>query len=477
MAALPPTVDPSWFGLATIAMNDIAPLRWIGRGLRRLAAIFGVKPLYAPPGAGWDFTRMSDFQIALVPVMDHNSTGTPCGTPAPHCLNLGTSSGAVPVPVSVKVSAPDSLGPHTFPADHFPVQDTRLHFFPSTGTVACAGSPAPGSVCVPASLPDNSTTPASTWDHLVVVTGTDGKGSVDWTLVAGDNTLNVLACGVARPGTNEPNPPDTIGDGVWGTLTPGACSNRSISATGFDNGPADGFTPFEPVDTDNEVAIYGLPLRFEATRTEGPATVLVIDDESIAIGAEPNSFSKRDVNGHKADIGLRAELPFFARNVGSGITLYTGEVGDEGWFALTTIPGSWDAAGPTGDGLRNYIEAGPGLGSGADREALLDQIPGVTPLRATGLKLLEGQAVCAVVYNGDVSVNYDPLTGSLKGENLGIVAFEVQSVTQLTGFTASSLPKVQIKILNADAVCERVLTLFEDAPEPISSSEPFDVTP
>jgi hypothetical protein len=32
----------------------------------------------------------------------------------------------------------------------------------------------------------------------------------------------------------------------------------------YDNGPADGFTPFEPVDVVNEAAIYGLPIEFVA---------------------------------------------------------------------------------------------------------------------------------------------------------------------------------------------------------------------
>ena len=40
------------------------------------------------------------------------------------------------------------------------------------------------------------------------------------------------------------------------------------------------------------------------------------------------------------------------------------------------------------DRLRNFLAAGPGLGgedAGGDREALLDKVPDVTPLRATGL--------------------------------------------------------------------------------------------
>ena len=216
---------------------------------------------------------------------------------------------------------------------------------------------------------------------------------------------------------------------------------------------------------------------------------LLIDEDSIDNGNPPNLFLATDVNDDIAEIGLRSQLPFFASNVGTTIILHTGEVGDEGWFAPKTIPASWDTAGPTGNGLRNYLGApslafphdvGPGLGTpdlGGDRESLLDKIPDVTPLRASGLKLLEGREVCALVYDSDISINYGPLNGSLKGANLGMVAFEVISATALTGSSSSSLPKVRIEILDAEDVCERDLELFTDAPEPDSSSEPFDVTP
>ncbi len=54
----------------------------------------------------------------------------------------------------------------------------------------------------------------------------------------------------------------------------------------------------------------------------------------------------------------------------------------------------------------------------------------------------------------------------------------VLSVTRLTGFSSSSLPAVEILILDAGEVCaDESLTLFDDPPEPISSSEPFDVRP
>ena len=51
------------------------------------------------------------------------------------------------------------------------------------------------------------------------------------------------------------------------------------------------------------------------------------------------------------------------------------------------------------------------------------------------------------------------------------------SVTVLAGSSSSSLPEVEIEILDAEEVCERELELFTDAPEPESSSEPFDVVP
>ena len=102
----------------------------------------------------------------------------------------------------------------------------------------------------------------------------------------------------------------------------------------------------------------------------------------------------------------------------------------------------------------------------------------MTPLRATGLAILVGEQVCAVVYDSDISINYGPLTGSLTGANLGLVAFRVVSVTALSDGSSSSLPEVEIEILDADEVCDcNTLTLFTDAPEPISSSEPNDVLP
>lgn len=210
------------------------------------------------------------------------------------------------------------------------------------------------------------------------------------------------------------------------------------------------------------------------------AVFLVIDEDSIDNGNPPNVFSAEDVNDDIAEIGVRAQLRFFAQNAGARRILHTGQVGDEGWFALKTIPDSWMSAGPTRDGLWNYLVAGPGLGTRnrrGDRESRLDKVPDVTPLRATGLRMLEGQTVCAVVYDSDVSMNYDPLNGSLKGATLGVVAFQVLAVTRLQGYSSSSLPEVEIEIQDAAQVCAGPLMLFADAPTPTSSSTPQDVDP
>lgn len=208
--------------------------------------------------------------------------------------------------------------------------------------------------------------------------------------------------------------------------------------------------------------------------------LLVIDEDSIDNGSAPNNFNETDVNDQIAAVGLRQQLKFFSENKGKTITLYTGEVGDEGWFALKTIPNKWVNAGPTDNGARNYHTPGPGLGApniDNDKEVLLDEIANVTPLRATGLKMLVGYKILAVVYDNDISINYSPLEGNLQGANLGMVAFEVISVSHRTDGSSGSLPAVSIRILNVTELSDFGLALFSNVPTPTSSSEPFDVAP
>jgi len=74
------------------------------------------------------------------------------------------------------------------------------------------------------------------------------------------------------------------------------------------------------------------------TGTVGNVVFLVIGEDSIDNGNPPNNFSAVDVNDQLAAIGLRAPLRWFQENVGRTIDPYTGQVGDEGWFALKIVP-------------------------------------------------------------------------------------------------------------------------------------------
>jgi hypothetical protein len=205
---------------------------------------------------------------------------------------------------------------------------------------------------------------------------------------------------------------------------------------------------------------------------------LLLDEDVIDNGNQPNNFTETEVNDQIANIGQRQTLKYFQENVGEVINLYSGQVGDEGWFAPKTILNSWKNTGPTNNGLQNYLIPGPGLGaSGDDPEILLDEIPNVTPLRATGLKMLEGQTIYAVVYDSEISINYSPIEGNLQGANLGIVAFDVLTVTERTDGSTSDLPRVSIRIRNANVIGALALKLFSNAPVPESSSEPFDIAP
>jgi hypothetical protein len=196
-----------------------------------------------------------------------------------------------------------------------------------------------------------------------------------------------------------------------------------------------------------------------------PSIFLLIDEDGIDNDGPPNNFTSADINDQIAALGLRTQLPYFAANVSETIELYTGQVGDEGWFALTTIPESWHNTGPTDDGLQNFLGlnniVGPGLGTGTDPEEFLDKIPDVIPLGYAGLEMLEDKIICAVVYDGDISINYEPITGSLMGATLGIVGFEVEELTE----SSSTLPKVTITILDANEVCGGPLALFTEAAE------------
>jgi hypothetical protein len=223
--------------------------------------------------------------------------------------------------------------------------------------------------------------------------------------------------------------------------------------------------------------------------TVAPAVFLIIDEDSIDNGIRfhenpiigqqnifpdtKRQFTDKEANDDIAKYGQRSVLRYFNANPGKVIAVKTGQTGDEGWFTPTQIPTKWGSTAEVG--LNNFI-------AGQIKQDRLDKIPGVRPLRAMGLKELEGRTVCAVVYDSDISINYDsrqPYTdGNLQGATLGIAAFTVleNGVNQMNQFSSSTLPEVQVRIEDANTVCLSPLELF-DAPIPRSSSEPNDINP
>jgi hypothetical protein len=271
----------------------------------------------------------------------------------------------------------------------------------------------------------------------------------------------------------------------WDTLNltvniPAGASNLTVEIESFDDG-----SEFRPASLSWVAAVLSAPVSPAAR----PAVFLIIDEDSIDNGIRfhenpiigqqnifpgtKRQFSDKEVNDDIAKYGQRSILRYFQANPGKTIALMTGQTGDEGWFAPTQIPMKWGSTQQ--EGLSNFI-------AGTVKQDHLDKIPGVRPLRAMGLKELEGRTVCAVVYDSDISINYDskqPFTdGNLQGATLGIAAFTVLNggVNQMKQFSSSTLPEAQIRIEDAQSVCSSPLELF-DAPIPRSSSEPNDINP
>jgi hypothetical protein len=175
------------------------------------------------------------------------------------------------------------------------------------------------------------------------------------------------------------------------------------------------------------------------------------------------------VNDQLANPGVRTPLPLapgtiignaFWPGMGTQAPLSSGQLFDEGLFKLCAAPQSWVDAGHTTDGLVNYLLAGvPGFGIGG--EFLLDKIPNVTPMGTAELQAMVGESCCAVVYDSDISINYNPLEGNLQGANLGILHFTLLAVGPDPD--GSVLPDITIRVEDPGP-CEGVLVSVEEQP-------------
>jgi len=238
------------------------------------------------------------------------------------------------------------------------------------------------------------------------------------------------------------------------------------------------------------------------------AVLLIIDEDGIDNGLHvnksggwitpsgPQFWTEKEVNDDLAAYGFRNVLRYFAAssNFGKTITVRTGQTGDEGWFAPNCIPRKWlNSSTRSSDitclegaerttGINNLFFSGKTPFAGAPSswnipQSRLDKIPQVRPLRALGIQTLVGQDVCALVYDSDISINYDhgkalEVNGNLQGATLGIAAFKVESAHTLDRFSSSTLPQVKITVLDPAVACKN-FRLY-DAPVPNSSSEPND---
>lgn len=398
----------------------------------------------------------------------------------------------------------------------------------SAETPAAPGLDAPsfGSIPGGTGLPTDNTLQLETFKVCKVYSGTVGPDvTVRVQVDAGNNG--------AGPGDADFNV--TVGDGdcvaVWSTsgnngvidlvtvteTGPLGYTVTHVKQTNGDGGPTNSGavasnTASSTITNPNGTGVDQVVVTFTNTAVAAGALWLVIDEDGIDNGprywlnsattftsSNIKTWSTKDVNDDRPGLAQRLPLRWFVDplNVGQTFWFFTGQVGDEAWFAPKHIPSSWSTA-QYPDGLRNFLGdptqplANPkhlvrsGLGTGSDPEKFLDKVPHVIPLRAEGLFGLIGKTVCALVWDSDINVNYDKpkpegINGVLKGEKLGVVAFEVpnnaNSVVYLPGWSSSTLPRVQVIIRDPNLVCLGTLGLYLTAPEPKSSSEPRDIRP
>ena len=147
----------------------------------------------------------------------------------------------------------------------------------------------------------------------------------------------------------------------------------------------------------------------------------------------------------KGDWTLREPL-FNSQPVKPGtlLTLPSGEKGDEGWFAPM-------------DGFNAPITTLDFINGTIDNESDLDKTRDVWPLGDAELMALEGECICGVVYDSDVSIDYkDVPVGNLQGTTLGLTAFVVKETSEPGSLpesqSSSSLRDVTIELVDTDLV-------------------------
>ena len=157
------------------------------------------------------------------------------------------------------------------------------------------------------------------------------------------------------------------------------------------------------------------------------------------------------INDDIADPGVRTLLFSRTRDVTpiEGLTLPTGQVGDEGLFRFTNPDPQTSLQNGAAFTIAEFFNAS---GAAAD-QANLDKIDGVAPLDEVEIAELVGKTVCAVVYDSDISVDVAAGFGNLQGATLGVTAFRVTAADPNPA-GGSYLPVITVDLLPSTEAIE-----------------------
>ncbi len=148
--------------------------------------------------------------------------------------------------------------------------------------------------------------------------------------------------------------------------------------------------------------------------------ISTIEEAARSHGVAPDYLINDDRPTEEGNPPLRWNTMF----PGDVVLLPGGEADDAGWFELPeTIRYADDRTTDLSD--EEWIQA---FVDGTLPQDLLDKVRDVMPLRNPELLALVGRTCTAIVYDSDISINYDPLYANLQGARYGTFTFRVITV-------------------------------------------------
>ena len=97
-----------------------------------------------------------------------------------------------------------------------------------------------------------------------------------------------------------------------------------------------------------------------AQTQDPPTLLLVLDKDAFDYGPAPHLLPEGAVDPDLAAVGVRDELRYFQSHLNAQVVLTGGQNGNDGWFAIRTVPASWSTSDDANDGAENFALAGPG---------------------------------------------------------------------------------------------------------------------